>query len=121
MKKEEPSAVNEAEKKAAVTNEAEKSDVAKASEAEPAAKPAATPRRRGRRGAGAVTTQPPVEPEPLTGPRLLIEMQDGSRVERYMSTIRRVTVENNQIVVVGKEGKTERIRMTEVVRMAIEQ
>ena len=121
LKKVEPPAVNDAEKKAAVTIEAEKSDVAKASEAEPAAKPAATPRRRGRRGAAAVPTQPPVEPKPLTGPRLLIEMQDGSRVERYMSTIRRVTVENNQIVVVGKEGKTERIRMTEVVRMAIEQ
>ena len=120
VKKEEPPTVKDAEKKAAVTNEGENKDVAKAAEAEPATKPATTPRRRGRRGAATVTTQPPVEPEPLTGPRLLIEMQDGTRVERYMSTIRRVTVENNQIVVVGKEGKTERISMTGVVRMAIE-
>jgi len=51
---------------------------------------------------------------------LIIEMHDGTRVERFMNTIRRVTVENNQIVVVGKEGKTERIRMPDVVRMAIE-
>ena len=120
VKKEEPPAVDDAEKKAAVTNEGENKDVAKASEAEPVTKPATTPRRRGRRGAAAVTTQPPLEPEPLTGPRLLIEMQDGTHVERYMSTIRRVTIENNQIVVVGKEGKTERISMTGVVRMAIE-
>jgi len=120
VKKEEPPAVNDAEKKEAVTNEGENKDVAKAPEAEPATKPATTPRRKGRRGAATVTTQPTVEPEPLTGPRLLIEMQDGTRVERYMSTIRRVTVENNQIVVVGKEGKTERISMAGVVRMAIE-
>ena len=58
--------------------------------------------------------------EPLTGPRLIIEMQDGTRVERFMSTIRRVTVENNQIVVVRKDGMIERTRMSEVLRMAIE-
>lgn len=111
-RQEEPTAANATEGK----------KVAEASEAE--AKPAATPstprRRRGRRGATTTPPESPAEPEPQTGPRLIIEMQDGTRVERFMSTIRRVTVENNQIVVVGKEGKTERIRMAEVVRMAIE-
>jgi len=92
--------------------------VAEASE--PEAKPAATPRRRGRRDATSSPPESPAEPEPQTGPRLIIEMHDGTRVERFMNTIRRVTVENNQIVVVGKEGKTERIRMPDVVRMAIE-
>ena len=121
VKKEEPPVLNDVEKKDTVTNEGENKEVANTSEVEPATKPAATPRRRGRRGAAAAATQPPIEPEPLTGPRLLIEMQDGTHVERYMSTIRRVTVENNQIVVVGKEGKTERISMSGVVRMAIEQ
>jgi hypothetical protein len=47
-------------------------------------------------------------------------MQDGTRVERFMSTIRRVTVENNQIVVVGKDGQIERVRMVNVIRMSIE-
>lgn len=93
-------------------------ELAEATEPEP--KPAPAPRRKGRRGPTTNAAQLPVEPEPQTGPRLIIEMQDGTRVERFMSTIRRVTVENNQIVVVGKEGKTERIRMAEVIRMAIE-
>ena len=43
------------------------------------------------------------------------------RIERYMSTVRRVTVENGQIVVVTKDGKVQRQPMTNVVRMAIEQ
>lgn len=42
------------------------------------------------------------------------------RVERFMSTVRRVTVENGQIIVVTKDGKVERQPMTNVVRMAIE-
>jgi hypothetical protein len=37
-----------------------------------------------------------------------------------MSTIRRVTIENNQIVVVRKDGKIDRTRMSEVLRMTIE-
>lgn len=80
----------------------------------------ATPARRtGRRG---VTKQaePPQEPEPLTGPRLIIEMLDGTRIERYMSTLKRVTVENNQIVVVNKLGRIERVRLSDVTRMSIE-
>ncbi len=81
--------------------------------------PAATTRRKGRRG----TTNRPTEQipaqEPQTGPRLVIEMHDGTRIERFMSTIRRVTVENNQIVVVRKDGVIERSRMSEVIRMSI--
>lgn len=65
-------------------------------------------------------TEQPQEPEPLTGPRLIIEMQDGTRIERYMSTVKRVTVENNQIVVVNKLGRIERVRLSDVARMTIE-
>lgn len=82
--------------------------------------PAPTTRRTGRRGgSNRPTAQIPAQ-EPQTGPRLIIEMQDGTRIERFMSTIRRVTVENNQIVVVRKDGVIERTRMPEVRRMAIE-
>jgi hypothetical protein len=56
-----------------------------------------------------------------SGPRLIIETKDGMRVERYMSTVRRVIVENGQIVVITKDGKIDRQPMTNVVRMAIEQ
>jgi hypothetical protein len=67
------------------------------------------------------TTQPPASPEPApAGPRLIIETKDGLRVERYMATVRRVTVDNGQIVVVLKSGKVERQPMTNVLKMSIE-
>lgn len=71
-------------------------------------------------------TQPPPEPQPATapepasGPRLIIETRDGTRVERFMSTVRRVTVENGQIVVITRDGKVDRQPMSNVLRMAIE-
>jgi hypothetical protein len=82
--------------------------------------PPAEPRRRGRRGATTPTPEQIPVQEPQTGPRLVIQMHDGTLIERFMSTIRRVTVENNQIVVVKKDGRIERTRMSEVLRMAIE-
>lgn len=54
------------------------------------------------------------------GAKLVLEMRDGVRVERFMNTVRRVTVENGQIVVIGRDGKVTRHPMTEVTRMAIE-
>lgn len=54
------------------------------------------------------------------GAKLVIETRDGMRVERYMNTVRRVTVENGQIVVVMRDGKVNRHPMSGVTRMAIE-
>lgn len=54
------------------------------------------------------------------GARLIIEQKDGTRIERPMSTVRRVIVEGPTILVILKNGKTERIPMIAVVRMAIE-
>jgi len=82
-------------------------------------RPVTPPRRVGRRSVRPAATTP-VEPVPLSGPRLILELLDGTRVEQYMSTIRRVTIENNQIVVVLKTGKIDRTRMTDVSRMTIE-
>lgn len=62
---------------------------------------------------------PAPEPEPEVGPRLVIETNDGTLINRSMSTVRRVTVENGQVVVVGKDGKIERILLINVVRMSI--
>jgi hypothetical protein len=36
-----------------------------------------------------------------------------------MSTVKRVTVENGQVVIVGKDGKIQRMLLINVVRMAI--
>ena len=64
---------------------------------------------------------PPVEPEPEPeiGPRLVIETNDGTLINRSMSTVKRVTVENGQVVVTGKDGKIQRVLLINVVRMSI--
>jgi hypothetical protein len=58
--------------------------------------------------------------EALPGARLIIEEKDGTRIDRPMSTVRRVTIEGNAIVVILKTGKIERIAMSDVARMSIE-
>jgi hypothetical protein len=85
-----------------------------------AIKPKPTPRSASRRTA--TTRQPkaaPPEPEPEIGPRLIIETNDGTLINRSMSTVRRVTVENGQVVVTGKDGKIDRIMLVNILRMSI--
>ena len=85
-------------------------------------KPTTTPPARGVARTRRTPRQPPPppEPEPEIGPRLIIETRAGERIERFMSTIRRVTIERNQIVVVGRDGKIERTLLSDVIRMSIE-
>jgi hypothetical protein len=52
--------------------------------------------------------------------RLIVELKDGSRIEQSMGTIRRVTIDNGQIVVIHNNGRIERVPMTNVLRMAVE-
>lgn len=87
-----------------------------------------TPRQPARRPAETARTtetpSPPIEtpkpePEPEVGPRLVIETTDGTLINRPMSGVRRVTVENGQVVVVGKDGKIDRLLLSNVVRMSI--
>jgi hypothetical protein len=49
----------------------------------------------------------------------VIETTDGTLINRPMSGVRRVTVENGQVVVVGRDGKIDRILLANVVRMSI--
>ena len=87
--------------------------------AEVEGKPAPGPIRRG--GSRRRPTDPPAtqEPEVESGPRLLIETNDGTLIDRYMSSVRRVTVENGRVLVVGKDGKIDRIPLANIVRMVI--
>ncbi|MGH9943697.1 MAG: hypothetical protein ACRD9R_15225 [Pyrinomonadaceae bacterium] len=59
-------------------------------------------------------------PEPLPGTRLVIQLKDGTRIEREMNAVRRVTVEKGLLLVVLNNGKIERQPMSGVLRMAIE-
>ncbi len=68
----------------------------------------------------ATTAKPPQELETDSGPRLMIETNDGTLINRSMNGVRRVTVENGQVVVVGKDGKVDRIQLVNIVRMSIQ-
>ena len=57
---------------------------------------------------------------PAPGAHLIIESKDGTRIDRPMSTVRRVVVEGGVIVIVLKTGRIERVSMSTVNRMAIE-
>jgi hypothetical protein len=63
-------------------------------------------------------TQESVVPQP--GARLIIEEKDGTKIDRPMSTIRRVVVEGGTIVIVLKTGRIERVPMSLVAKMSIE-
>ncbi|MEO8435911.1 MAG: hypothetical protein ABI596_13510 [Pyrinomonadaceae bacterium] len=55
-----------------------------------------------------------------TAPRLIIETTDGETIERSMNTVRRVVVDNGQIIVIMRTGKIERFPMITVARMSIQ-
>jgi len=78
------------------------------------------PARPARRTRGTRAAKPPAPQEvDESGPRLVIETSDGALVDRSMGGVRRVTVENGQVVVIGKDGKIQRIPLASVVRMTI--
>jgi len=81
------------------------------------------PAPRTRRGTATTRSSKPESPpettEPESGPRLVIETNDGTLINRSMSTIRRVIVENGQVVITGKDGKIDRILLVNVLRMSI--
>jgi hypothetical protein len=114
------------------SDESNKPEETKNSEETEAPKPKSpatrTPARRGtaaaNRTAKAKTEkpeEPAAAPEPEIGPRLVIETSDGTLINRSMSTIRRVIVENGQVVVTARDGKIDRIPLANVVRMSIAQ
>lgn len=70
--------------------------------------------------ANATTTNAPATAEPAINPRLIIETRDGMRVERYMSEVRRFSIERGVLIVVTNDGKVERRPMTSVLRVTIE-
>jgi hypothetical protein len=54
------------------------------------------------------------------GTHLIIEEKDGTRIDHPMVNVRRIMIDNGQIVIFFKSGRIERVSMTNVVRMAIE-
>ncbi|HEV7473370.1 MAG TPA: hypothetical protein VGN90_04920 [Pyrinomonadaceae bacterium] len=110
-----PTAAPKADETAKVENENKSSD--ETSEPETPT-PTKRPAKRNRPARAAAKPVPVQEPED-SGPRLVIETSDGTFVDRYMNSVRRVTIENGQVVVVGRDGKIQRIPLASVVRMTI--
>src|SRR5437588_368740 len=82
-------------------------------------KPAPTPAAAAKTTEATPATAAP-GPPPAPTQRLVIVTKDGETIERDMSTVRRVTVEGNQVVVITKDGKIIRQPLTNVLRMSIE-
>jgi hypothetical protein len=81
--------------------------------------PVVRPGSKSRGARGAAKPAAAQEPED-SGPRLMIQTSDGTLVDRSMAGVRRVTVEGGLVVVVGKDGKIQRIPLANIVRMTIE-
>lgn len=104
----------------AATTETKEKSADEVTPAEPTAAPKRSARSSGRSKA-ARKPPPTVETSESdsSGPRLLIETSDGTLVDRFMGSVRRVTVENGQVIVIGKDGTIQRIPLASVVRMTI--
>jgi hypothetical protein len=64
---------------------------------------------------------PPAASAPVvTASHLVIETKDGERIERDMKGVRRFSIENNQVVIVGQDGKVQRLPLASVLRMSVE-
>lgn len=99
-------------------SEAESAPTTENTEAE--AKPVPTRKRPARKPTAARTAEPAAMPaEAESGPRLVIETNDGTMINRYMSSVRRVVIERGQVVVTGNDGKIEKVPLASVVRMSI--
>ncbi len=117
------------EETAKQTEETKPAEEPKSLPTEPEATPTPKPRtsRRTNTARSGTTARPvkpapttPAEPEPEIGPRLIIETNDGTLINRSMSTVRRVTVENGWVVVTGKDGKIDRMLLVNVTKMTIQ-
>ena len=87
--------------------------------------PRATPTRPAPSAARTATATTPATrrratPAPAAIGRLVIEMRDGTRIEREMSEVRRMTVENGQLILTALDGTAERQPMANVLRVSIE-
>jgi hypothetical protein len=51
--------------------------------------------------------------------QLIIEVNDGTRVEYSMNLVAKVTIENGEVVIVLDDGYTRRVPLTSILRMSI--
>jgi hypothetical protein len=116
----EPGQPNEA---AATAKESSEPTKEKTDEVSSESKPKPPNRAAGRRSTPraekSTPTEPNPEPAPDAGQHLILETKDGTMINRPMSGVKRVMVENGQVVVVGKDGSVDRFLLSNVLRLSI--
>lgn len=102
----------------------EKAEAAKAekAETETKAEPITTPAKsRTRRNRTTKAAEKPSAPNPLENVRLIVLFKDGSKIERPMSEVLRVNVDNKgMLTIVSKDGTIGRYSILDVAKMTIE-
>lgn len=90
----------------------------------PAKRPARTTSRSARttKAPPKKTAVPPAEPkpDPLASIRLVVQLKDGTVVERSMSEVLRFNVVNGVLTVTGKDGKVTKYSILDVAKVTIE-
>jgi hypothetical protein len=87
----------------------------------PSTPPPVTPKRGStRRGSAPGAPAPEPAPDPMANARLVVETRDGMRREHFMRDVRRFTVERGLLLVLLKDGTSEREPMSNVQRVTIE-
>ncbi len=67
-----------------------------------------------------IVTQKPLEPNPLESIRLVILMKDGTQIEHPMSDVFRFNITKGILIVITKNGKTERYSILDIEKTIIE-
>lgn len=62
----------------------------------------------------------PPEPDPLASIRLIVVFKDGSKIERPMSEILRVSIDKGTLTIIDKNGSIGRYSILDVAKMSIE-
>jgi hypothetical protein len=101
---------------ATVTND---KSLPKESDTKPEVTSKRPPARRAPARSGRAARTAKAKPPSENNPRLIIDVKDGSRIEYLMSGVKRVTVENGEVVIVTNDGYERRVPMTSVARMSI--
>ncbi len=74
----------------------------------------------GKKSKSTKKTDKPKEPNPLENIRLIVLFKDGSKIERPMSDVLKVSVDKGILTVISKGGAIGRYSILEVAKMTIE-
>ena len=63
---------------------------------------------------------PSPEPDPLANVRLIVLFKDGSRIERPMTEIIKLSIDKGILTIINKNGSIGRYKLTDIAKMTVE-